>query len=345
MTKRILVIDDHFETLRLTTLILQRQGYEVDTAQSGRNGIDLALENVPDLVLLDIMMPEMNGLEVCRTFRADAQLKHVPIVMFTARSQIEDKDEAFEAGANDYVVKPMRPKELVGRVESALANYAVIVDSSMVDSAESPNSLPNKKRRTIAIVGANKTSGSRTVAINLAGVFAAPEMTVTHFDLDAKEHRVVMDNVTWHGSEASPNLQSMIETATTDIVIVNVGHELDEMAQLAIKTASDVIVCFAPELVAISDAQHQVEALKPHLSAQAQLHALMLDFSGRISVPIETASNVLRMPVIDAIPIDVEQLETVQRNGTVLISAYPNSESAHKFSALAKSLLGNPVLR
>lgn len=121
MSEKILVIDDHFETLRLTSLILKRKSYTVLTAQSGAGGLELARQSKPDLVLLDIMMPEMDGIEVCRQLRADTAFDNVPIMMFTARSREADRGEALRAGASDIVVKPTRPRELLDRVGEMLS--------------------------------------------------------------------------------------------------------------------------------------------------------------------------------------------------------------------------------
>lgn len=120
MSYKILVIDDHSETLRLITLVLERHGFIVSTATNGQAGIQRALTILPDLILLDIMMPMMSGIDVCRALRAEKRLDNIPIVMFSARSQIEDKNDAYAAGADEYIVKPTRPQELIERVQAII---------------------------------------------------------------------------------------------------------------------------------------------------------------------------------------------------------------------------------
>jgi CheY-like chemotaxis protein len=91
MPEKILIVDDDLETLRLVGMMLQRQGYTIVAANSGAQALSMAITEQPDLILLDVMMPEMDGYEVARQLRADPGLTQIPILMFTAKSQVEDK--------------------------------------------------------------------------------------------------------------------------------------------------------------------------------------------------------------------------------------------------------------
>src|SRR5690606_1914854 len=106
MSKKILVIDDHSETVRLIEMTLRRHGYQVIGCESGAEGLAWAATELPDLVLLDLMMPDMDGHTVCRKLREDRRLRDVPVIVFTAKSEVQDKKDLFDAGANDYLVKP-----------------------------------------------------------------------------------------------------------------------------------------------------------------------------------------------------------------------------------------------
>jgi DNA-binding response OmpR family regulator len=112
MPERILVVDDDVDSLKLIGLMLQRNGYEVVAANSGTQAMNRAIADRPDLIILDIMMPDMDGYEVCRRLRGDARTKGIPIIMFTAKTLIDDKVAGFEAGADDYLTKPTHPAEL-----------------------------------------------------------------------------------------------------------------------------------------------------------------------------------------------------------------------------------------
>lgn len=117
MSEKILVIDDEETTVQLISILLERRGYEVIKAYRAEDGLRKAYRTHPDLVLLDIMMPNMDGWEVCRRLR---ELSDVPIIFLTARSEIRDVVKGLEMGADDYIVKPYDNDELVARVKAHL---------------------------------------------------------------------------------------------------------------------------------------------------------------------------------------------------------------------------------
>jgi DNA-binding response OmpR family regulator len=117
MSEKILVIDDEETTVQLISLLLERKGFEVIKAYRAEDGLRKAYRNHPDLILLDIMMPSMDGWEVCRRLR---ELSDVPIIFLTARSDIKDVVKGLEMGADDYVVKPYDNDELIARIKAHL---------------------------------------------------------------------------------------------------------------------------------------------------------------------------------------------------------------------------------
>ncbi|MBM2832455.1 MAG: hypothetical protein HW414_1507 [Dehalococcoidia bacterium] len=115
--KRVLVVDDDVKTVELVELYLNRDGYKVLKAHDGIEALRLAREGHPDLIVLDLMLPGMDGLEVCRTLRQESD---VPVIMLTARTTDEDKLAGLGMGADDYVTKPFSPRELAARVRTVL---------------------------------------------------------------------------------------------------------------------------------------------------------------------------------------------------------------------------------
>ncbi len=118
--KKILVIDDLPENVFMLQDRLEHEGYEVITAYNGSSGIEKALIELPDLILLDVMMPDITGIEVCRRLVNDPVTKNIPIILVTAKSGADDTKEGLEAGAFDYIKKPFNRTELLARVKSAL---------------------------------------------------------------------------------------------------------------------------------------------------------------------------------------------------------------------------------
>lgn len=118
--KKILVIDDLPENVFMLQDRLEREGFEIITAYDGKTGLEKSLSENPDLVLLDVMMPEMNGIEVCRKLVNNSKTSQIPIILVTGKAGAEDTKEGLEAGAFDYVKKPFNRTELLARINSAL---------------------------------------------------------------------------------------------------------------------------------------------------------------------------------------------------------------------------------
>lgn len=119
----ILVVDDEQDLLDLIEYNLRQEGYEVILAEDGQEGIQKAREHMPDLVLLDIMMPQMDGIEVCDRMREDPDLSHIPIIFLTARSDEKTEIEGLNKGADDYITKPISTNKLVSRIKAVLRRF------------------------------------------------------------------------------------------------------------------------------------------------------------------------------------------------------------------------------
>jgi CheY-like chemotaxis protein len=163
MAKTILIVDDDLETVRLIGLMLERRGYEISAAQSGAQALARVQEDNPDLIVLDVMMPDMDGYEVCRRLRASPVTADIPIIMFTAKTQLDDKVAGFQAGADDYLTKPVHPEELASHVEAVLMR-------STRRQVESPE--PVMRAKVLGFLGSKGGVGTTTLAVNLAVAFA-----------------------------------------------------------------------------------------------------------------------------------------------------------------------------
>ena len=161
MGDKILIIDDDLDTLRLVGLMLQRQGYQISAATNGQQGLDKAFEEDPDLILLDVMMPDMDGYEVTRRLRQNPSTIETPILMFTAKTQLDDKVIGFEVGANDYLTKPTHPTELQARVKALLARMSEKRGGTVLAKNENHGYM-------IGVLGARGGLGTTTLAVNLA---------------------------------------------------------------------------------------------------------------------------------------------------------------------------------
>lgn len=167
MAEKILIVDDDLDTLKLVGLILQRQGYDIVAANSGSQGLAKAAAERPNLILLDVMMPDMEGYEVARRLRADADLSRTPIIMFTAKTLVDDKVAGFEAGVDDYMTKPTHPAELVSRVKALLAR-----SSAAQKTTPASTGTLAERGKIFGLFGAKGGLGVTTMALNLAVAIA-----------------------------------------------------------------------------------------------------------------------------------------------------------------------------
>jgi pilus assembly protein CpaE len=161
MTIRILVVDDNEITLKLVTATLSIEGFEIHTANSAKEAIEKVGGIKPQMAILDVMMPDMDGYELCKQLRHIPVTSHIPIMMLTAFSEISEKLKAFDAGADDFMPKPFQPQELQARVKVHLRRS---ISQTTVSS-------PSSSAKKIAVFSLRGGVGVSTLATNLAAGF------------------------------------------------------------------------------------------------------------------------------------------------------------------------------
>lgn len=124
--KRILIVDDEPDVLMLTSLRLRKFDYEILTAINGRDAFDIIQKEKPDLVLLDLIIPIAYGTEICRRVKSDENLKHIPIILYTAHGEVMTDEKAKSFGADDYIAKPFDAEELTNKIERLLTAPAAL---------------------------------------------------------------------------------------------------------------------------------------------------------------------------------------------------------------------------
>ena len=125
MRKKILLVDDSATILMMERMILTKLPYELVTAANGEEAVAKALAERPDLILMDVVMPQMNGIEACRRLREEELTRDTPIIMVTTRGEMENVESAYESGCNDYVTKPINTAELVAKMRTFLDREGV----------------------------------------------------------------------------------------------------------------------------------------------------------------------------------------------------------------------------
>jgi DNA-binding response OmpR family regulator len=164
--KTVLTIDDEKDLIELVRYNLEKEGFQVRGALDGETGLAIALQEKPDVVLVDLMLPGIDGLEVCRRLRADSRTAGIPLIMLTAKSGESDRVVGLELGADDYVTKPFSPRELTARVRALLRR---------MEGYREPPALLRRADLVIDLERREVTSGGRAIELT------ATEFRLLHF--------------------------------------------------------------------------------------------------------------------------------------------------------------------
>ncbi len=263
MTEKILIIDDDVDTLRLVGLMLQRQGYQISAATNGEQGLAKALDEKPDIILLDVMMPDMDGYEVTRRLRKNPTTQSTPILMFTAKTQLDDKVTGFEVGADDYLTKPTHPAELQAHVKALLGRVVVKRDDEMATQSHEHHG------HVIGILSVRGGLGVSSVATNVAAaLFNRTQSDVILAELIPGQGTIGMD-LGLPGQKGLNELLSgsLVEVTKEKVQSALVSHGSGLKLLLASENPSDVY---------LSSQVDQYTALVSRLSVLARFIVLDL---------------------------------------------------------------------
>ncbi len=231
MTSRsILIVDDDVDALKLVGLMLERLGYDILAAASGQQAVQKAIEAQPALIILDVMMPDMDGYEVAARLRSHPATETIPILMFTAKASVSDRVAGIQAGANDYLTKPVQPRELVARVESLLQLQPAVSGGDPEDRGSIIGFLPTKgglgtttltlntalelkhmhaDARTIVV---ELQEGNATMALQLGQAGGGEDSTGLHHLLDYPLSYLTKESLERHITRHASGLRALLGT-------------------------------------------------------------------------------------------------------------------------------------
>ncbi|MDY6878474.1 MAG: response regulator [Chloroflexota bacterium] len=361
----ILVIDDDAELLDMLRLLLeQRGGHQTVLSADGADGLAKALADPPDLAIIDVMMPGLSGYKVCRQMRANPATASIPIIILTARGQLVDQQAASDAGADDYMVKPVMVTKLLERVNDLLTKRS---------TAKSP--LP---AMTIVLLSLRGGVGVTTLAVNLAAALAQTEdSTACLVDLCPSSGHIALQL----GLRPKPNWSGLIHASTLDagaveesliqhnaglqvlaspvfpivgqglpqavvqttleilqqrfaIIIVDTPSVLSEVTIAALETAQAVGLVVTAEASSIQTTIGTLRALK-QWSAKFQI--ILNHNTPESQWQAEAVERALKRPLMWTIPFDPAQAQALAR-GTPLVLHSPSSPLAQAVQGLAQEL-------
>ncbi len=377
MAEKILIVDDDMETLRLVGLMLQRQGYQIVAANNGTQALGLARNEKPDLIVLDVMMPDLDGYEVTRQLRQEKETSDTPIILFTAKSQVDDKVTGYEVGADDYLTKPVHPAELVAHIK------ALLVRGKARSAA-----APIEKGYTIGVIAAKGGLGVSSLALNLAitmkqkikeEVIAAElrpgqgswaiELGYNESDglnklLKLKPNEInkakietelyKMTNGTRllmtanHSKDtelihAAEQLKNLIEHLTTcgRIIILDIGTNYFPNLNQILDLCQEVILVTEPQPVTVQRTHLLLEELNERGFGKSKLLSVVLVNRMRADVQytIAQVQEALKQSVIQMIPPAPEQAYQAALRNVPLIDVQPEGLLTQQFIKLADTIL------
>ncbi|MBC7126496.1 MAG: response regulator transcription factor, partial [Bacteroidales bacterium] len=180
---RILIVDDEPDIVEFLSYNLKKEGFQIQTASNGREAIERAIDFRPHLILLDVMMPDMDGIETCEQLRKQPSTSNTLIAFLTARSEDYSQIAGFDAGGDDYITKPIKPKVLISRIKALLKR-----SGTLIDDAESPDTIPAEgiyidKERYSVYVNGNELSLPKKEFELLALLYSRPQKVFTRDEI------------------------------------------------------------------------------------------------------------------------------------------------------------------
>ncbi|MEM6285123.1 MAG: response regulator [Chloroflexota bacterium] len=371
MAEKILIVDDDIDSLKLIGLMLQRHGYEVVAANAGNQAISKAAGELPDLIILDVMMPDMDGYEVTQRLRSDTSTRDIPIIMFTAKTLIDDKVKAFELGADDYLTKPTHPAELASRVKAILARNPH-KDAEKVSSTKS-----------IGVLGVKGGVGTTTIAANLAaalmqagedpiladfclgfgtlGLFLGHTKAASMATLLSKQpaelnERVVEDQLTRHQSGmkmllASPRPKESLlpytpETATrlikilkelSSAVVLDLGSQSSPAISRVARSVDQLLLVVEPNRVALAMARELFQSFEGDGVDRNRLNVAVVNRTqSTLQTPWQEIEQVLGQEIKAIVTAEPDLAFQSLEAGIPMVLFRPNSIAASQLVKLAE---------
>ncbi len=369
MAGKILVVDDDPIAVRLMRLSLTNEGFQVSTAASASEGLRVAQTERPDLVILDIMMPDMDGVEMCRLLRTQKATADIPIIFLTAKTQLDDKVIGLRAGADDYITKPADPREVVARVETVLARTR--------------RATAVKPGRVIALIGAKGGVGTSTVAVNLGAELARHQASTLLLDLhhhagtaawhlkltaprfsladllalqaEQVDTRQVEKALTTHSSglrvlpspPAGANLgelpaahaSAIVRSAVplVDFVLLDLPHMLSEASQEVLRASDMALIVLAPDPMTVACAEQTVSLLESAGVGSEMIALVVVNrVQSAVSLSLGEIERRLQKGCLAAVPPALEEMAFADRQGMPLALSESQSMAAIALREMAE---------
>lgn len=350
----ILVIDDDSSTLHLIGYMLERGGFQVELAGDGETGLEKAFQQSPDLAIVDVMMPGLNGYKVCERLRADPRTAHVPVIILTARSQRIDQQTALEAGADLYLSKPVTPDELVEEVNELLSRPTDVspptaakilagriisvfslrggvgVTSVAVNLAVA---LAQQYQDTVPLVDLSLSAGHAAIMLNLHA-----KRTVAHLLAGRVDSETIEEHLLPHPSGvrllAAPPVPPPPGAIPADAVerllaafkphysyiVVDTSSSLDDVTMSVLNASDTILLVFSPEVLSVQTTLTTRQVLQARGIAPEKVLVLLNQTMPKPGLPLKTIESALKQPIKMMLPYEPKQVQAVAIGQPLMIS-------------------------
>jgi DNA-binding response OmpR family regulator len=375
MGARVLVVDDEPKMLRLLGFALQNDGHTVLVAQDGEGALKEIREKEPDLVILDVMLPGMSGVDICRRIRQNPETANLPIIMLSALAQVPDKISGLEAGADEYVTKPVDPKEISARVDALLKRTERL-----------RGARPEVRGSLLCFVGAKGGVGTTTVAVNVAVALAREQKAVIAVELrpsigtyasqlglkptgdlsevlemdpeqitEQRIAKILARHAAGVQVLSAPRSVGQFEKLDPDVarallrglvqmgdyVIVDLPSYAAEASQVALEQSAGVAMVMEPVPACLEAAQAMMDFIRGSAPASAIVGVVVVNRVGFTSpLTRREVERELDCPVLGAIPMAAEALFAGQQSGQPILLLQPESVAAMSMNELAELITG-----
>ncbi|MGC8781621.1 MAG: response regulator [Anaerolineae bacterium] len=380
---KVLLVDDEQDILRLLSFALQAEGYQVITALNGLDALKLVRQERPDIMILDVMMPGMDGFEVCNELRSKPDTAGLPIIMLSALGQVADRVRGLRGGADDYVAKPVNLEELSARIAAVLSR---VRRPGAVAAAAPPTAVA----RVLGLIGAKGGVGTTTTALNLAALLAQQKKTVILAEIRSS-YGTLSAQLKWTPSETLAQLTDLppeqiderainarlfatnfgvrilfgpqrVEefhepsadtirallrqlSRMADYVVLDLPPDASPAVEAAVRACDQVSIVLEPETTCIQAARMMMELLKSWGTSGSLVSVIISNRSGMtVGTNLRDIRNQLGCEVVGVVPFASEAYAASLNQGVPLAIYRPDNIAAMTLKEMASRLTATPLI-
>ncbi len=376
MKSKIMIVDDEPNILRLIGYSLEAAGYEIVTAKTGAEALKVVALEQPDLIVLDVMLPDMSGMDVCQQLRKNPQTTDLPIIMLSARAQVADKVEGLKAGADEYVTKPVDAEKMTARVAALLERREHLVqtltpteipDRGQILAVYGPKggvgrtmvasnlavALRKVTKKEIVLVDANMCLGDVGLILNVSSKYGLADLMSRADDLDVG---LIDDVLMSHSSGirvldglSQISLNGALETASLSkvlgklqemfaYVVVDLSPVLDEATGSILGLADRIVLITTPELSALRNVRLFFEREESMHYRPDSILVVLNRYDLAVGIKVKDIEEIVRCKIASKIPSDGPLLVASLEEGVPVVVSHPRKPVAKSIFQLAETI-------